>query len=173
MVPLSRRQLTEKDVEDALAEAAKLRAEYERLRADLEAHPEKRREPRWYVGITDAYRRAKWNEGVSRQLELCRTQPRLPVEVHVLRLGEVALATNPFEYYLDFGHQIKARSKATQTFLVQHVGFGTYLPTERAVAGRSYGAVPASTPIGPEGGRELAQWTVGAINALWERQSHQ
>jgi len=43
-----------------------------------------------------------------------------------------------------------------QTFLVQHVDSETYLPTLRAVTGRSYGAVPASTPVGPEGGREPA-----------------
>ncbi len=167
-VPLSRRELTARDVEEALAEAAKLRPDYERLRAELEAHPEKRREPRWYVPITATYRRIGWNEAVAKHFEVCRTQPQLPVEIHVLRLGDVAMATNPFEYYLDYGHQIKARSKAVQTFLVQHVGFGTYLPTERAVAGRSYGAVPASTLVGPTGGRELVQWTVGTINALWE-----
>ncbi len=27
----------------------------------------------------------------------------LPAEVNVLRLGDVAFATTPFEYYLDFG----------------------------------------------------------------------
>ena len=52
-------------------------------------------------------------------------------------------------------------------FLVQHVGSGTYVPTVRAIAAGSYGAVPASTPIGPEGGRELADRTVELINALW------
>jgi hypothetical protein len=110
----------------------------------------------------------QWNKSVATRFELQRTQPKVPIEVHVMRLGDVAVATNPFEYYLDFGLQIKARSKAVQTFVVQHVGGGGgYLPTARAVAGRSYGAIPASTPIGPEGGRELAQWTVEAINALW------
>jgi len=166
-VPLSRRDLTEQDVKDALAEAAKLREQYETLRRDLEAHPEKRQQPRWYAGITAAYRRMKWNESVATRFELQRTQPKVAIEVHVMRLGEAAFATNPFEYYLDFGVQIKGRSKAVQTFLVQHVGSGAYLPTLRATAGRSYGAIPASTPVGPEGGRELAQWTVEAINALW------
>jgi hypothetical protein len=167
-VALSRRHLTEQDVKDAQAEAAKLREQYETLRRDLEAHPEKRRQPRWYVGITAAYRKMKWNEGVATRFELQRTQPKLPIEVHVMRLGDVAVATNPFEYYLDYGMQIKARSKAVQTFVVQHVGGGgAYLPTARAIAGRSYGAVPASTPVGPEGGRELVEWTVAAINALW------
>jgi hypothetical protein len=47
-------------------------------------------------------------------------------------------------------------------------GSGTYLPTARAVSGKSYGAIPASTPVGPEGGRELVEWTVSAINALWD-----
>ena len=167
-VALSRRNLTEQDVKDALAEAAKLREQYETLRRDLEAHPEKRRQPRWYVGITAACRKMQWNKGVATRFELQRAQPKVPIEVHVMRLGDVAVATNPFEYYLDFGLQIKARSKAVQTFVVQHVGGGgAYLPTARAIAGRSYGAIPASTIVGPEGGRELVQWTVDAINALW------
>jgi len=168
MVPLSRRNLSEQDVRDALAEAEKLRGQYEALQRDLEAHPEKRRQPRWYVGISAAYRKMEWYKSVATRFELQRAQPKVPVEVHVMRLGDAAMATNPFEYYLDFGMQIKARSKAVQTFVVQHVGGGgAYLPTARAIAGRSYGAIPASTPIGPEGGRELAQWTVDAINALW------
>lgn len=167
-VSLSRRPLTEADVAEAQAEAARFREEYEQLRRELEAHPEKRETPRWYVSITCAYRRMKWNEGVAERFTRQQTEPTAPFEIHALRLGEVAIATNPFEYYLDFGLQIKARSRATQTFLVQHVGAGTYVPTFRAIAGKSYGAVPASTPIGPEGGKELVEWTVAAINGMWE-----
>lgn len=166
-IELSRRKLSEEDVREALAEAAPLRARYDAMRRDLEAHPEKRAEPRWYVQITQTYRRMKWFEGVKLRWDSEQTQPRLPFEVHVVRLGEVAFASNPFEYYLDFGMRIKARSPAVQTFLIQLAGSGTYVPTERAVAGKSYGAVPASTPIGPEGGRELAEWTVAALKALW------
>lgn len=166
-VKLARRLLSEDDVREADAEAETWAARYEEIARDLEAHPEKRREKRWYRDITTAYRRMKWYQGVAGRFELQQKQPRLPVEIHVARLGDVAFATNPFEYYLDFGLQIKARSRALQTFLVQHAGFGTYLPTARAVAGKSYGAVPASTPVGPEGGRELARWTVGALNAFW------
>lgn len=168
-VELSRRMLTQADVDEALAEAATLRSQHEQLRRDLDAHPEKRREPRWYVQITHCYRRMKWYEGVQKRYELEQTQPKLPVEAHVLRIGDVAIATNPFEYYLDFGVQIKARSPAVQTFVVQLAGAGTYVPTKRATAGRSYGAVPASTPVGPEGGQELADWTVATIEKLWER----
>jgi hypothetical protein len=170
-VELSRRTLSESDVREAQAEAGKLRTQYEALRRELDEHPEKREQPRWYVPITHCYRLMKWHEGVQKRYELERTQPRLAVEVHVLRVGDTVFASNPFEYYLDFGVRIKARSPAVQTFLVQLTGSGTYVPTERAIAGKSYGAVPASTPVGPVGGRELVEWTVKTIEELWNQPS--
>jgi hypothetical protein len=167
LVELARRLLTKEDVKQALAEAVQWREKYETLLREIETHPEKKEKQRWYTELTAAYRRMTWNENVAKLHKLQQSQPKLPVEIHVLRLGDVAFATNPFEYYLDFGMQIKSRSPAVQTFLIQHVGAGTYLPTQRAISGKSYGAIPASTPVGPEGGRELVDWTVAAINALW------
>jgi hypothetical protein len=166
-IKLSRRMLSEEDVRSALAEAQNFQREYQTLKADFEAHPEKMKEPRWYTRLTATYRRMVWNQGVAERFEQQKKEPWMPVIVHVLRLGDLAIATNPFEYYLDYSHQIRARSKAVQTLLIQHVGSGSYLPTQRAAAGGSYGAVPASTPVGPEGGRELAEWTIEAINAMW------
>jgi hypothetical protein len=166
-IELSRRNLTEQDVAEASAEADKYRKRYEALLSDLDGHPEKRQAPRWYTEITQTYRLMRWNEGVGERYKRQQTEPTIPFEIHVMRLGEVALATNPFEYYLDFGLRIKARSKAVQTFLVQHVGLGTYVPSERAVAGGSYGALPASTPVGPEGGQELVERTVELLNGFW------
>jgi hypothetical protein len=43
----------------------------------------------------------------------------VPIEVHFMRLGPVAFATCPFELFLDFGNQIRARSHASQNFLIQ------------------------------------------------------
>jgi hypothetical protein len=166
-IELSRRKLSEADVREAMVEADGLRPKYEALARDLEAHPEKRSQPRWYVPITQCFRRIRWLEGVANRYEMERREPRMPVELHVVRIGEVAVATNPFEYYLDFGTQIKARSAAVQTLVVQLAGGGTYVPTERAIAGKSYGAIPASTPVGPEGGRELVERTVQVIEALF------
>jgi hypothetical protein len=80
----------------------------------------------------------------------------------------MAFATNPFEYYLDFGIYIKARSRATQTFLVQLAGSGTYVPSRRSTKGGGYGSIPASNPVGYEGGRQLAEKTVEVIDSLWE-----
>jgi hypothetical protein len=90
-----------------------------------------------------------------------------PVEFHVIRLGDIALATNPFELYLDYGIRIKARSRATLTFLVQlscqHCG---YLPTEKAIRGGGYSA--DKFVVGPEGGQALVDETVKRINGLWD-----
>ena len=89
------------------------------------------------------------------------------IELHVIRLGEVAFATNPFELYVDYGFAITSRSKAKQTFLIQFAGdSGGYLPTERALKGGGYSAM--ANYIGPTGGQVLVNETVKAINSLWE-----
>jgi hypothetical protein len=80
------------------------------------------------------------------------------------------MCTNRFEYYLDFGMRIKARSKALQTFVVQLAGEGTYLPTTRSMKGGSYGAYIASTPIGPEGGQLIVEECVKNINEMFEKE---
>ncbi len=89
-----------------------------------------------------------------------------PAEIHVLRLGDIAIATNPFELFMDYGLLMKARSKAILTLLVQlscqHSG---YLPTERAVKGGGYSA--DKYLVGPEGGYKLVDETVKLINEMW------
>ena len=90
-----------------------------------------------------------------------------PMEFHVLRLGDVAMATNPFELYLDYGLRIKARSKAVLTFVVQLSGGSCgYLPTAKAVEGGSYSATKYI--VGPKGGQVLVDETVKRINTLWQ-----
>ena len=90
------------------------------------------------------------------------------IEIHVLRIGEVVLATNPFELYSDFGMRIKARSPAAQTVIVQlAAGCGWYLPTEQAVCRGGYGAIPPSSKVGPEGGRQLVEETLATVERLF------
>jgi len=62
---------------------------------------------------------------------------------------------------------MKACSKAVQTFVVQLVGPGTYLPTDKAIRGGHYSAVVHSSLVGPEGGNVLVEMTVEIINSLW------
>jgi hypothetical protein len=89
-----------------------------------------------------------------------------PVEIHVLRLGDIAVATNPFELYLDYGVRIKARSKAVLTLLVQLACMNCgYLPTERGVRGGGYSA--RRSVVGPGGGQKLVNETVRTVNELF------
>ena len=64
-------------------------------------------------------------------------QPGLPMELHVIRLGDIAFATNTFELFLDYGLRIITRSPAVQTFLVQLSAGGRacYLATQKAEGG--------------------------------------
>jgi hypothetical protein len=69
--------------------------------------------------------------------------------------------------FLDYGLRIKARSPASQTVIIQlAAGRGSYLPTERAVQGGGYGAMPAVSTVGPEGGKELVEATLEMIRDL-------
>lgn len=99
-----------------------------------------------------------------------KADPVYAVELHVLRIGDVAVATNPFELYVDYGVQIQARSPAQQTVLIQlaaPLDFAYYLPTPRAVAAGGYSAEVTHNLVGPEGAQVLVDRTVEAIGALW------
>ena len=92
-----------------------------------------------------------------------------PVEYHVIRFGDVAIATNPFELFLDYGNRMKARSYAEQTFVVQLCcGASGYLPTEKAEKAGHYSAYVSSGNVGHEGGDVLTRNTIAEINEMWE-----
>lgn len=170
IVELSRRLIDTSDVNDALRESETYWEQYNELLLEIRNDPAAREKLRWYTDISKTYTLMKRGESVKERYELEKKQPRLPVEIHVLRIGDIVIATNPFELYLDYGMRIKGRSPAIQTFLVQLTGSGSYLPPERSVAGGSYGAVPASTLMGPGGGQELVEKTLEMINILWQDQ---
>lgn len=97
--------------------------------------------------------------------------PRHEVEVHIIRFGDVVFATNPFELFVDYGHRIRARSAALQTFLVQLADGSDragYLPTRRALDGGHYSAMIKSNWVGPAGGQMLVDETVRSIAALFK-----
>ena len=51
--------------------------------------------------------------------------------------------------------------------LVQLTGRGFYLPSARAVQGGGYGAMPAVSIVGPEGGRQLVTSTLELLAELF------
>jgi hypothetical protein len=110
-----------------------------------------------------------WHGRVVKRYERQRAgaAPPFAMELHAIRLGDVAIATNVFELFTEFGIQIKARSRALQTFVIQLAGPGSYLPTARAVRGGGYSAIAESNLVGPEGGQVLVDRTVELINSLW------
>lgn len=90
------------------------------------------------------------------------------VEVHVIRLGDIAFATNSFELFLDYGNRIRARSKAQQTFIIQLCcGSDGYLPTEKAERGSHYSAYVSSGVTGHAGGDLLVREILEEISALF------
>jgi hypothetical protein len=134
------------------AEAAEARSKVEALSKD----PRNRRLVVWHGDVVKRFERQK--PGTARPFSM---------ELHVIRLGDVAIATNVFELFTEFGIQIKARSRALQTFVIQLAGPGSYVPTARAARGGGYSAIAESNLVGPQGGQVLADRTVELINTLW------
>ena len=92
------------------------------------------------------------------------------MELHVIRLGDIAFASNTHELFSDYGIRIQARSPATQTFVVELCSGGTagYLPTRLAERGESYSACIYCNEVGPEGGDVLVDETIKRIKSLWK-----
>ena len=109
--------------------------------------------------------------GILTRAELQERMEALDAEVHVIRLGSVAFASDPFELFLDYGNRIRARSPAEQTFLIQLAnGSEGYLPTEKAEAGGHYSAFAASGLVGHQGGEQLVRVTLKTIRELFSQQ---
>ncbi|MBO7345348.1 MAG: hypothetical protein J6U92_05365 [Clostridia bacterium] len=106
--------------------------------------------------------------GIIARYELQKTVNTFEIETHFIRFGDIAIATNPFELFLDYGNQIRARSKAKQTFLIQLAcGAYGYLPTEKAEKGSHYSAYVSSGYVGHEGGNLLVRKTIDTINKMF------
>ncbi len=92
-------------------------------------------------------------------------------EIHVVKLGDIAFCTNPFELYIDYQHRIQARSPYTQTFIIQLTDqpkkHGGYLATERGMENLGYSANIYSNRISPEGGQVLVEETLTELKKLY------
>ena len=91
-------------------------------------------------------------------------------QIHVLKLGDIAFATCPFELYIDYQHRIQARSPFVQTFVVElaasEIGVGGYLPTERAAVNKGYSAIPYSCNVSPAGGQTLVEEILQTLHEI-------
>ena len=136
--------------------------DYKRVKAEVSAYakdPSKVWIKNWKQSVLDRYDRQQ--SGTSQPYEM---------ELHTIRIGDIAIATNEFELFNDFGTQMKSRSPALQTFVIQLCGAGTYIPNKRATLGGSYSAVIESNLVGHQGGQILTEKTIESINELFDAQ---
>ena len=147
------RQVTEEEYQEALADVEQICKDF------TPEHP---------MQMKDVVRRAFEPQGVILRYRQQKKDPMFSFSCHVLRIGDLAIATNPFELYHEFGMRIKARANAPQVMLIQlSNGLGGYLPTRAAVEGGSYSSKAASTVCGPEGGDALVERTLEVIDGLF------
>ena len=176
-VSLPRRRATYQAYQAAKAELARLLAikDEETAREEFCANThasEKLGGPGPYDDKTEHFVCIKNQQAVITRYETQDEVPTMSFDMLVARLGDIAIANNPFELYLYYGQNIKARSKAQQTFLVQlssgasiHAG---YLPSPDGEKFGGYGGMIINGQCGSEGGFKLADITVEEINKLFE-----
>ncbi len=149
-VNLPLRKVTESDK----AEAEKAIAEFFKGKTQID-----------YMDTAEVY----VHTGVLNRYEQQKESSLVAVELHTVRLGNIVFASNPFELFLDYGNQIRARSDAEQTFLMQLCnGALGYLPTAIAEKHGHYSAYVSSGMVGHEGGDLLVRQTLEDIKRLFK-----
>jgi hypothetical protein len=176
-VTLPRRRASYTDYVAAKAELARLTAiqpeaeAFEDFCAETHAN-EKIDGPGPYDSKLHHFVLIKNEQAVITRYENQDAEPNLTFHMNVIRLGDIAIANNPFELYLYYGQIIKARSKAAQTFLIQLSAgasiHGGYLPSPAGEQYGGYGGLIINGQVGSAGGYKLCDDTVEAINKLFE-----
>ena len=120
-----------------------------------------------------AYRLARpisWRKQTLERQKLFKnsTEGFYPSEIHVLRIGDVAVCTNQFELYTEYGLRILGRSDASMTCVVQLAGPAHYLSTAIGIKNGGYGSRPESCAVASEAGHVLVDVTVDKINKLFQ-----
>lgn len=101
--------------------------------------------------------------------EVFGESPVETVPVHVVRIGDVAVVTQPCELYCQFGLDIKRRSPAPLTAVVGLAdGFCGYCPTIYGILGGGYsGATISWTRLEPYAGYRIVESAGRLLNRLW------
>ncbi len=164
-IMLDKRRITKAEYEDELVQLTKLNEE----KFAVQGNPKER-----MIHDSTLYARRRRCQQVISRYEIQDTEPKLPMELHVVRLGDIAFASNRFELYMDYMHRIQAQSPAIQTFIIQLAGTeigdggGSYLATQRGAEGKGYSASQYCNLVSPVGGQELVVETLKDLNELWK-----
>ncbi len=93
--------------------------------------------------------------------------------IHAVRIGDVALVTQPCELYCQFGLDIKRRSPAPITAVVGLAdGFGGYCPTIYGILGGGYSGQPIHwTRLEPNAGYRIVETAGRMLNRIWHKRA--
>ncbi len=174
-VELPRRRVSFTQYEAARKELARLTAiqplaaAFKDFYADTRAH-EKIDGPGPYDSKLHHFVRMENEMAIIQRYDSQDQKPNYRFDMHVLRLGDLAVVSNPFELYLLYGQIIKARSAARQTLIVQLTGGekGGYLPSPDAERFGGYGGCVINGQVGSDGGFKYVEAAVAAIGKLFE-----
>lgn len=162
-ISVPRRLVAKELYEDALAELPKLE------QAGFVSTGDAKKD---YIANTTQMSGISRYKRIIQRYEDQQKDPNTLVELHTIRIGDIAFASNPFELYIDYQHRIQARSPFTQTFIVQLCAkpdgnySAGYLATERAAANVGYSAAIYDNQVAPEGGNTLVEETLKELNRL-------
>jgi len=107
--------------------------------------------------------------GVVKRWKLQNETSTMSFQSNIMRIGNAAINTTPFELFVEYALRMRARARADQVISFQLTnGCGGYLPTRIAVEGGSYSSKPASTMVGPEGGDMMVEILLTEMDNLWE-----
>ncbi len=98
-----------------------------------------------------------------------RTEPMIPGEVQVFRIGEVALVLLPGEVFVEYGLEIKLRSSARRTFVVELANaIMGYVPTRIAFEGGGYEQKTGSnSKLSPVAGEFLVETALALLDSMF------
>lgn len=95
----------------------------------------------------------------------------IPGEVQVMKIGDLALASTPGEMFVQLGLEIKRRSAAPHTFVVELAnGWVGYLLNPGGFGEGGYESAPGPwTKVSEDSGQMLIDKAVELIGALWKK----
>ena len=96
-------------------------------------------------------------------------QPRDVLPVHVVRVGGLALVTEPCELYCQYGLEIRRRSPAPLTAILGLTdGYHGYCPTPEAIQGGGYSGEPLYwARLAPDAGGRLVDAACRVVHRVW------
>ncbi|MCM8817694.1 MAG: hypothetical protein NC913_09350 [Candidatus Omnitrophica bacterium] len=111
------------------------------------------------------------NWSILKLYEDFKDKPYEEIPIHAIRIGNCAIATNPYEYYCQFGIDIRKRSPAKVTMIAQLAdGWYGYCPTVYGVLGGGYSGMTIYwTRHQMEAGYIVADVCSRLLHKLWKK----